>query len=434
MSATITRRAFLQAAAVSTTIGAHVAFADVSNPVPARAATKGPKHHFFGYYDKCPWDKTGRYLLAMQIGFNDRQPKTGEELTIGMVDLKDDDRFIPLDKTTAWCWQQGTMLQWLGRAPRKPFKPAPDKKGDNAPLEYSPDLEVVYNSVKDKEYVAIIRHVQSGKTRTLPKPIYALSNDGKQAVTLPFDRLHRLRPGYGYCALPERFADDAAPKEYGISWMDMATGKNELVVPIASLAANKPDDRFLNAHHWVNHLQFNPSGTRFLFLHRWRLLEKPWFTRLYTCKPDGSDLRLISDTGMVSHFDWRDDDTILAWARTKANGDRFYLFDINGGEPKVVGDTILTRDGHCSYSPDRKWILNDTYPDAKRLQTLMLFNPKTNRRIDLNQFHLPTKLAGPFRCDLHPRWNRDGTQVCIDSGHEETRQMYVLDVSEFVKG
>lgn len=411
MATSITRRVFLQSTAMSA-IASQLAFADVSNPVPARAVTKGPKHHFFGYYDKCPWDKTGRYLLSMEIGFNDRQPKPGEDLTVGMVDLKDQDRFIELDRTTAWCWQQGTMLQWIGSAP---------------------DKEVVYNGVKDKEYVAIVRDVHTGKTRTLPKPIYALSTDGRQAVTLPFDRLHRLRPGYGYCALPEQYASDAAPEKYGISWMDMTTGKNELVVPIAKLAANKPDDRFLNAHHWVNHLQFNPSGTRFLFLHRWRLLEKPWFTRLYTCKPDGTDLRLISDTGMVSHFDWRDEDTILAWARTKANGDRFYLFDINGGEPKLVGDSILTRDGHCSYSPDRKWILNDTYPDAKRLQTLMLFNPKTNRRIDLNQFHLPTKLAGPFRCDLHPRWNRDGTQVCIDSGHEETRQVYVLDVSEFVK-
>ena len=439
MAASISRRSFLQTAAVSA-VAAHSiiahAHADVPNPVRAHAVTSGPKHHFFGYYDKCPWDKSGQYLLAMEIDFCDRQPKPGEELTIGMVHLKDDDRYIPLDKTTAWCWQQGTMLQWLGSPPRQPNKPIPDKKDDPTPPADSPDMEVVYNSVKDKEYVAIIRHVQSGKTRILPKPIYALSNDGKQAVTLPFDRLHRLRPGYGYCALPEKHADDPAPEKYGISWMSMTTGKHELVVPIAKLAANKPDDRFRNAHHWVNHLQFNPSGTRFLFLHRWRLLEKPWYTRLYTCKPDGTDLRLISDTGMVSHFDWRDDDTILAWSRTKDHGDRFYLFDINRGdsEPKVVGDGILTRDGHCSYSPDRRWILNDTYPDAKRLQTLMLFNPKTNRRIDLNQFHLPPKLTGPFRCDLHPRWNRDGTKVCIDSGHEETRQVYVLDVSEFVKG
>ena len=377
-----------------------------------KTLTAGPKHHFFGYYDKCPWDRSGRYLLAMEIDFCDRQPKPGEALTLGMVDLKDKDRYLPFDTTMAWCWQQGTMLQWLGS---------------------SPDREVVYNAVADKQYVAVVRDVHASKTRTLPRPIYALSTDGKQAVSLPFDRLHRLRPGYGYCALPEKSPDDPAPEKDGIWWMDVATGKNELVVPIAKVAGNKPDERFRGAHHWVNHLQFNPSGSRFLFLHRWRVFEKPWMTRLYTCKPDGTDLRLTWDTGMVSHFDWRDDDTILAWVRTKDQGNKFVLIDVNAGESKVVGGDVLTQDGHCSYSPDRKWILNDTYPDRKRLQWLMLFNPKTGRRYDLNQFHLPPNLTGPFRCDLHPRWNRDGTQVCIDSGHEETRQVYVVDVGEYTR-
>ena len=406
------RRQFLSAFGAGLAAGA--LGQEAATRLPARAVTKGPKHHFFGYYDKCPWDKTGRYLLAMEISFCDRQPKPGEGLTLGMVDLKDRDRYVPFAETPAWCWQQGTMLQWLGSAP---------------------DKQVVYNAVADRRYVSVLRDVHAGRTvTTLPRPVYALSADGRQAVSLPFDRLHRLRPGYGYCALPEKHPDDPAPGTDGVWWMDVATGKNELVVPIAKLAAHKPDGRFAGAHHWVNHLQFNPSGTRFLFLHRWRVFEKPWSTRLYTCKPDGSDLRLTWDTGMVSHFDWRDDDTILAWVKTKDQGNKFVLIDVNGGDAKVVGGDVLTQDGHCSYSPDRKWILNDTYPDKKRLQWLMLFNVKTGRRYDLNQFHLPPKLTGPFRCDLHPRWNRDGTHVCIDSAHEPTRQVYVVDVSEVVRG
>ena len=76
---------------------------------------------------------------------------------------------------------------------------------------------------------------------------------------------------------------------------------------------------------------------------------------------------------MVSHFDWKDDTTILAWARTKKDGNKFYTVDVLTGETKVVGADVLTQDGHCSYSPDRKWILNDTYPDKDRMQTLMLF-------------------------------------------------------------
>lgn len=381
--------------------------------VPARAVTRGPKHHFFGYYDKCPWDATGRYLLAMEIDFCDRQPRRGEALTVGMVDLKDGDRYIPLDSTLAWCWQQGTMLQWLGSAP---------------------DREVIYNGVADGKYVSIVRDVHTGRTRTLPRPIYAVSADGKQAVTLDFARLDRLRPGYGYCALDEAHADELAPEELGIWHVNLATGAVNQVVSLAYLFSYKGGERFADAWHWVNHLQFNPGGTRFVFLHRWkRPTDRTWFTRLYTARPDGTMLKMQLDTGMVSHFDWRDDATLLAWARTPKGENRFVTIDVDTNQLKVVGEGVLTQDGHCSYSPDRRWILNDTYPDKDRLQWLMLYNPATGRRYDLNQFHSPPQFTGPFRCDLHPRWDRTGTQVCIDGCHDPRRQVYVLDVGEVVK-
>jgi Tol biopolymer transport system component len=136
---------------------------------------------------------------------------------------------------------------------------------------------------------------------------------------------------------------------------------------------------------------------------------------------------------MVSHFDWRDDKTILAWSRTREEGDHFYLFDVDSNKTTVVGEGILTRDGHCSYSPDRKWILNDTYPDQSRMQTLMLYSPTDGKRIDIGRFYLPSELKGPFRCDLHPRWNRDGTKVCVDSAHSGKRQLYTLDVGHITQ-
>jgi hypothetical protein len=423
--ANLNRRRFLKAAmgstigclgAVSTAMplwaGEEPAAKTKPDYPPARAVTSGPKHHFFGYYDKCPWNASGRYLLAMEIDFCDRQPNPGEALTVGLVDLNEGNRFMPLDTTTAWSWQQGTMLQWVG--------PASDR-------------EIIYNVTDGDHYAAVIRDVHSGKTRRLPCPIYAISADGKQAVTLPFDRLNRLRPGYGYMALLEKYQDDPAPAEIGIFWMDLRTGQNKLIIPIRKLAENKPDGRFTGANHWVNHLQFNPSGTRFCFIHRWAMPGKSFTTRYYTAKPDGSDIRLISDTGLFSHFDWRDDNTILGWARTKEKGNHFYLFDAVTGETEVVGDGVLTVDGHCNYSPNRKWILDDTYPDKSRLQTLILLRVADGKRFDVGKFYLPPQQTGPFRCDLHPRWNRNGAQVCIDSAHEATRQIYVIDVSEIVK-
>ena len=37
---------------------------------PVRAATRGPKHHFFGYYDKTCWDGSGRFRALLGSGLH----------------------------------------------------------------------------------------------------------------------------------------------------------------------------------------------------------------------------------------------------------------------------------------------------------------------------------------------------------------------------
>ena len=46
------------------------------------------------------------------------------------------------------------------------------------------------------------------------------------------------------------------------------------------------------------------------------------------------------------------------------------------------------------------------------------------------EFYSPDVFRGASRCDLHPRWNRTGTQICVDSVQKGCRQMYIVDVSE----
>jgi hypothetical protein len=41
--------------------------------IPIRAITKGPKFHWFGYYDKFQFDTTGRYVLSMAVDFEGRR-------------------------------------------------------------------------------------------------------------------------------------------------------------------------------------------------------------------------------------------------------------------------------------------------------------------------------------------------------------------------
>ena len=407
--------------------------------VPLTAVTQAPAHHFFGYYEKTPWSPDGRYLLAHRTDFAGRDPEPGERATIGMIDIEDGYRFIELDTTSEWSWQQGSMLQWLGSA-----------AGESG-------NRIIYNRVPDEggRPTAIIRDVDSGETQPLDDSIYAVTPDGSQAVTLDFHRLQWLRPGYGYASARPTEHRDPAPTDSGISHIDLATGEPTLLLSIRDIAHHDPISERHDCPHWVNHLQINTDGTWFSFLHRWNPTDDAYRrtglrTRLMACRLDGSDLHSLCDTRSFSHYDWRDPSTILGWANAPLpesslarNTDpepekHFYYFTVHGEQSAPVAPDTMLVDGHCSYSPTstpdggRVWVLNDTYEDKEWMRTLYLWNESTGERHDLGRFlGQPKSWPREARCDLHPRWNRDGTQVCIDSAHTSTRQMYTLDVSAF---
>lgn len=378
-----------------------------------RPLTTGPRHHFFGYYDKTPWNASGRLVLAHQVNFNDRAPTANDVATIGVVDFRTGNHFEALGTTCAWNWQQGAMLQW---------HPA------------DPERLLIYNDRRDGQPVSIVRDVAGREIRTYSLPIYAVAPDGRHALSLNFARLHVHRPGYGYAGISDPWADSLLPADDGIRLIDLETGSADLVVSLEALAGFDSVPGMRDVHHWVNHIQVSPDGDRFAFFHLWRVGEKGWHTRLFTARLDGSELECLIDAEVISHYDWRDSERLLVWSLLPGIGNRFFLCNRATREMTVVGDGVLTEDGHCSYSPDREWVLNDTYPDRYQMRTLMVFRPSDGRRVDLARLHSPKdRWWGEIRCDLHPRWSRDGANVCIDSVHSGERQMYTIDVAGFLR-
>ena len=75
--------------------------------VPMRQLTQGPKHHWFGYYDKEQIDPSGRYVLAMEVDFEHRTPRVGDAVGIGFIDTQDGDSWREIGSSSAWGWQQG---------------------------------------------------------------------------------------------------------------------------------------------------------------------------------------------------------------------------------------------------------------------------------------------------------------------------------------
>ena len=373
--------------------------------------TGGDRPHFFGYYDKCPWNASERYLLVHEASFSGRQPKPGEEVSVGILDAVDGGRLRVLGKTSAWSWQQGASCAWLPSAP---------------------DRKVVYNVRLGNGWGTRVVDVELGATRILPFPVYALSPDGSRALFLNFSRLAWTRPGYGYEGIPDPGRHVPAPEDDGVFAGDIRSGSSRLLISLAELVRHRPKAVFAESYHWVNHLSFSPDGTRFLFLHRWVVPGSGRRSRLYSASADGKNLRLLLDHDLVSHFCWRDSRTVLVWARHPNAGDRFYLLDERTGAAKAAAPSVLTQDGHMSYSPDRRWIVGDTYPDSRNIRTLYLFRAADGKKIEIGRFFSPPALKGPVRCDLHPRWNREGTKICIDSAHEKVRQVYVVDVSRIL--
>ena len=383
---------------------------DSQAQVPIRAITTGPGYHWFGYYDKLQFDPTSRYVLAMAVDFEHRAPRPGDEIRIGMIDLQDGDAWRPLGTTTAWCWQQGCMLQWIpGSA-----------------------SEVIWNERDGDRYVARITDTATGASRTVPAPVYALAPDGRTAVGPDFRRLNDMRPGYGYEGIPDRFADQLAPEETGIHTVDLDTGETRQIVSVADAAAVPyPHGDLSQAKHYFNHLLFNPDGTRFIFLHRWRTPGIPGMrTRMFTANADGSDLHVVDDYGGMSHFIWRDRETILAWSWQPSHEGAFYVYRDRTDQVEVIGTHAMTLNGHCTYLSDPDWILNDTYPrDGTRTQELYLYHVPTATRVELGAFHAPAAYRDESRCDLHPRSDPSGHLVTIDSAHAGGRQIYLLDIA-----
>ncbi len=380
---------------------------------PTRAITRGPKHHWFGYYDKLEFDPGGRFVLGMEVDFEHRAPTPGDVIKIGMVDLQDGDRWIELGESRAWCWQQGCMLQW--------------RPGSRT--------EVLWNDRDKDRFVCRILDVESRRLRTIPHPIYTVSPDGRWAVTPDFRRVSDMRPAYGYPGFIDPHQDEPAPRDSGIFRVDLDTGEQELLISLEEvIKIPMAGVELAKAKSYFNHLLINPDGTRFVFLHRWGFPEFTGATRMFTASHDGSDLRVLDASGFTSHFIWRDAQSILAWTRPEERPWAFYLFeDRTGGIVDIVGEGVMTENGHCTYMPGGEWILNDTYPDRNRKQHVYLYHIATGRRIPLGHFYSPPEYQRQNRVDTHPRYSPDGRSVVIDSTHSgEGRQLHLIDTSEII--
>jgi len=370
---------------------------------------------YFGFHDKSPWSMDNTMLLANRFDIPLRMPGPKDCLTVGYFTGEGHKVFNTVAETRASNWQQGCMLQWVG--------------GTDT---------FILNDFDGNSHVAKIYDVSGKLRKTLPVAIGAVSSDGRWTLSYSFERCNVYSPGYGYANGTDPEIGVERPATHGLQLVNLASGEVRRLFSVKEIAALQPDSSMEGAFHYLTHCQFAPSSQRFVFFHRWIKDFNYFRTRMISCDLAGKDLFVFPTDGMVSHVAWRDDRHVLAYARIKEKGDRYVLFEDGNEEFAVVGENHFNSDGHPSFSPDRRWILTDTYPDRFRICYLVLYDTRTNRRYDLAKLKSPRAFASPrfetnWHCDLHPRWNRTGDVVCFDSAHVGQRALCTMRVGDLAE-
>ncbi len=375
-------------------------------------------HYFFGYYDRNPWNNAIDRHLVLKVAQCERLPLRGETAEIGLLDGKDG--YEPLAVTRAWCPQQGSMELFL-----------PRREGC-----------FIYNDYEESEDRIVTRIFELGKgiAGRFEKPIYAISPDGKWGVSLDFGRIPRRGYSYADAVLnPNRYPVDLDAE--GLWLVNLENGESCLIVSYRTMLERHPVPYALEGKHiWLNHAIFNCDSDRLLWLFRNcpepETMRGGWQTWMYTCDLTGGDAECVLPEvywkGRISHQIWgRTKNEILVDANWDEVGNGAIVFD-EDRRPFLSRKLSMGhgRMAHMVFSPDGKWILADSYPDAENIQVLHLIDAGSGESHEIGRFrHVqPEGTIVEVRCDIHPRWSQDGRKVTVDSIHGGKRAVYLLEL------
>lgn len=374
-----------------------------------RQLTHGPRHHFFGRAGVSPWNSPGGTRIAcLETDFQARPPEAGEKARVGIVD-PNTGGFSVIATTAAWSFPHGAMLAWCPAAP---------------------DEELLFNDLVDGSPVGVRLNVLSGARHLYMRPFAATGGEAARVASVNLGRIARLHPDEGLAGAADPWSDDSAPENDGLFVFDLSAGIPRLLVSVASVAAEACASvpALRRREFWFEQAAFNPPGSRLLFtVFAGGAGPRP-DGALYTIGIDGSDLREVVPFGRgVTRGAWLDARSGVATFRGKAGVMMPRVFA--DGPPTEAPLSAEDLQGMATVSPDGALLAIESENLRRRAKVLSIFDRGSGELTALGSFPVADErlFHGPARCDLSPRWNADGTVICVDAiDAEGTRQMHLV--------
>jgi hypothetical protein len=409
------------------------------------AETPQEHQHYFGFHDVSPWSPDDQTMVLLRVPKELRA--TPRSTDIAEVCLwnpgKNDPQ--PIGTTHAFNWQQGARAQWVAGAA---------------------DPRVMVNDLEDGRPVTRLYDAENGSWSKGIPAVYSVHPSGSFGLAPDWHRLAKWWRDYSYDLPTSGRQTCGEPGD--LRRVELAAGDESVIVPIAEARRLCGQGANADESDFLSHATFSPKGSRFCFMYRRFTEDNALFSYFLVCNSDGTDIRVLAKE-KCSHFDWLDEDRVVIWTRKlpgqaaalRAGGwtkrfpfkqmvkllrtfhpklkqslfaESYYEVDYREpGKMAPVGAGVLEQDGHPMFTPDRKWMLTDTYAFEGQ-QPLILFDMLSGRRHDVVQFPVHADFRDPtVKCDLHPRLDRSCQHVAVDSAHSGRRQLYVVDISEFLK-
>ena len=357
------------------------------------------KNVFCGYYDLNPIKNE-----KMLVHVNNRNDITSKNVAeIGYFNIETNE-YNKITNTKTWSWQQGSRLRW-------------SEKENNV---------IFFNDIEDERYcLKKYDIVKNEVIDVISFPIYDMNKEENLGISINFSRLQRLRPGYGYDVLKDDTKEDNAPKTEGVFLVDMKNKTRKLLISLYDLAEMVDED--LKYEHYINHISISPTGEKMMFFHLWTEKEwTGWRTQLCVMDINGENFEVLEKEDVVSHYDWKDDNTILITGIKKADKTNFYReYNIKENTKKELENKNLKRDGHPTYIQNGKAFYSDTYPDNHCMQKVFLYSVEKDEYTKLLQVFSDPRLAYEKRCDLHPKIVNEKT-ILIDTTYKKYKRSVIL--------
>ena len=359
---------------------------------------------FFGYYDKSPENNNGdKVIFYRTMHETTKLPSKDHPIEIVVKCLKSNS-FSVIDKTYSYNWQQGAKMMWLN------------------------DNKFIYNiySEKSRKYQSKIYNIKNKTFKILKNPIYDCYSD-KFALSLNFSKLMALRPDYGYRNIKLKNYQKLNDHE-GIFKISFKNDTSKQIINLNQLTKILPKNSMINANHKLNHIMISPHGDKFIFMHRWITKNGKRYDRLLLSNTCGDDIKIVSDYDMVSHCNWIDNNTIVAYMSYKEKVG-FFKVNLNSMQTVLYSKNLEGfGDGHPSFN--KNLMLFDSYPNKSRMKKLYIHDHKNHETQTIGEFFESLDFYGETRCDLHPRFNFKGNCIYLDSVHDGKRKLYKLNIND----